>query len=941
MVIFFFLIIGLTGCGGGQSNNSEPTTLLQISITASTQDLPLGTTATLQATGHYSDNSTQDLTSQVVWSSTNSAIVSIDNNGLLTSQSIGNTTIVASFGGIDAQTPITISSPLLTTLEITPIQLTLALGTTSQLSATGIYTDNSSQNLTSQVVWSSDNNAVISVNNSGQLTSQGSGTATVSANLNGVAAQASITVTTPTLASLTIISGTSSIPLGTSVQLTAHGTFTDGSTQDLTQQATWSSTDNNVATTQSGLVTSVTTGSINISANFGTTSATTPLSITPAILQRIEVNPNSVNLALGNATQLYATGIYSDNSNHDLTKQVNWASGNEAISTISNSSDKAGWLNSFSAGSTIATASLDGVSGTASISISDAVLVAIEVSPINSSIPAGLNRPFHATGIFSDNSTQDLTSLATWTSSEINIALINNTASERGVAYGLDTGNSTITAHYGNQSGSANLNITPASLTSITLSPVDANIALGTSQQFTAIGQYSDGSSKELTDQVQWESSSPSIVSPALLAGKFISQSVTATAVKISASLNGVSAFTDLTVSSATLQSISISPSNSTIAKGHQQLYSATGYYSDSSHQDITSQVTWSSSDDNLAPISNHDSNKGMVDGQDAVTATISATYEGVSNSATLTVTDAILTGITLQTSSNQLTVGSTLQLDVIGSFSDSSTQLVTTLATWSSSDSTVANVSNADDGKGLVDGLAIGSIVISAAIGGFSDSLNLTITEDPDAPKSLSISASPNVILNDDSDRAHVTITLQPNSASGVIADGTAVDVTINEGASSNLYTLYTTDGRIRFNLSSNYQGSITIQAEAAAGVSNTTTLHSVTDFADALYVVGFMNPLYSSGTFLAGSQLGLYMKNLSNRTFEVGGFEILNGGVQALLITDPAALSDGYLEGGESTGIIISLATDTPDNVITSHYILRDTTSGSYFGFGATYTP
>src|SRR5207237_6636066 len=61
----------------------------------------------------------------------------------------------------------------------------------------------------------------------------------------------------------------------------------------------------------------------------------------------------------------------------------------------------------------------------------------------------------------------------------------------------------------------------------------------------------------------------------------------------ITATLNGITGSTVLTVSAAVLQSIGVTPANPSVPKGLTQQFTATGTYSDSSTQDLTTQVTW------------------------------------------------------------------------------------------------------------------------------------------------------------------------------------------------------------------------------------------------------------------------------------------------------------------------------------------------------------
>jgi hypothetical protein len=131
-------------------------------------------------------------------------------------------------------------------------------------------------------------------------------------------------------------------------------------------------------------------------------------------------------------------------------------------------------------------------------------LVSIAVIPANPSIRKGTTQQFMATGSYSDGSTQSLTNSVTWSSSNTSVATISGT----GLATAAGTGSSTIQAASGSITGSTTLNVTAAVvLSSIIVTPANPSIRKGTTQQFTATGNYSDGSRRNLTNLVTWRSS--------------------------------------------------------------------------------------------------------------------------------------------------------------------------------------------------------------------------------------------------------------------------------------------------------------------------------------------------------------------------------------------------------------------------------------------------
>ena len=137
-------------------------------------------------------------------------------------------------------------------------------------------------------------------------------------------------------------------------------------------------------------------------------------------------------------------------------------------------------------------------------------------------------------------------------------------------------------------------------IASISVTPLAPSLLTGFKQQFTASATYVDGSRGVLKSAV-WTTSNVAVL--------FINDSGVATAIApgsatISASENGVSGSTAVTITSSPLTSIEISPSNPsiTVATGSQH-FAATGLFSDGTVTDITSGVSWSSSDLSVATI--------------------------------------------------------------------------------------------------------------------------------------------------------------------------------------------------------------------------------------------------------------------------------------------------------------------------------------------------
>jgi hypothetical protein len=155
--------------------------------------LSIGDSQQLTATGTYSNGSTQNLTTSVVWSSANNLVATVSAMGLATMEAGGSTTITATSGSISGKTTLQVSAKL-ESISVTPQTASIPLGTSQQFKATGAYSDGSKQDLTASVTWSSSNQAVATINSSGLAASVGGGSATIMASMSSLSARANVNV---------------------------------------------------------------------------------------------------------------------------------------------------------------------------------------------------------------------------------------------------------------------------------------------------------------------------------------------------------------------------------------------------------------------------------------------------------------------------------------------------------------------------------------------------------------------------------------------------------------------------------------------------------------------------------------------------------------------------------------------------------------------------
>jgi hypothetical protein len=166
-------------------------------------------------------------------------------------------------------------------------------------------------------------------------------------------------------------------------------------------------------------------------------------------------------------------------------------------------------------------------------------LASIAVTPSGATMKVGTTQQFTATGTFSDSSTADLTAHVTWASDAPTAASMN---ASTGLASALAPGTAAITATSGLISGTTQLNVIPATVVSIAITPNPFATGVGIARQLTATGTYSDNTTANISTKVTWTSTPNVMVTGGLVTG------VSTGTGQVTATLGSVSATQPLTV---------------------------------------------------------------------------------------------------------------------------------------------------------------------------------------------------------------------------------------------------------------------------------------------------------------------------------------------------------------------------------------------------------
>ena len=436
---------------------------------------------------------------------------------LATGVGSASTQITASVGSIvSPPTPLNVGTPVLESIAVTPANLPpIPLGASLTFTATGSSSDGTTSTLAA-AVWTSSNPGVIKIVGGGVATAMGAGTAILTATSGLITGTVSVTVTAATLSSIAVspsaftlplgqVQPASGPPLGPTQQLAAIGNYSDGTTQDLTSIATWTSASADAIVTASGLVIAGTTagGPIAVKAAWVGVSGSSAATIGASVETAIVIQQSAPVIATTQTITFTALATWSDSATPSAIAAGTWTSSNTAVATLA-----ANVATGVAAGPTTITftPTAGGPPASTTLTVTTATLNSISLTPVNPSVPVGLTLQLKALGIYSDGTTADLTHTVAWSSAVAADAAVDP---DTGIVTGKTVAAAVaITATWQGLTPSINVAVVAPVLQSIALTPsASTSILSGATLQFAATGTYSDTSTATLTSTAKWLSS--------------------------------------------------------------------------------------------------------------------------------------------------------------------------------------------------------------------------------------------------------------------------------------------------------------------------------------------------------------------------------------------------------------------------------------------------
>ena len=294
----------------------------------------------------------EDATDKTIWwSSSDNNVVSVDQRGKVTALNAGVATITAQVGSLSVHCDVTVTVDA-TSVSLNKTSLTLEKGMSETLVATVEPEDATDKTIR----WSSSDNNVVSVDQSGKATALNAGVATIAAQVGSLSAHCDVTVTVDAT-SVTLNKTSLTLEKGKSEMLVATVEPEDATDKSIL----WSSSDDRIAIVdQEGKVSALKGGQVIIEANASGFVASCEVTVI-SYVQSISLNVSSLNLEEGDTYLLTATVEPEDATD----KTITWHSDSPEIASV----DLSGAVRAISHGKAIISATASGVTAICSITV--------------------------------------------------------------------------------------------------------------------------------------------------------------------------------------------------------------------------------------------------------------------------------------------------------------------------------------------------------------------------------------------------------------------------------------------------------------------------------------------------------------------------------------------------------------------------------------------
>ena len=441
----------------------------------------------------------------VTWTVENPAVASVSDAGVVKGLALGTTQVAANARGKSGIATVTVQRTPVASVVVLPERVSAGKGSTTRLTAVAY---DAGQNVLPDrgMIWTTSNSSVATVDGNGLVTAKDKGTAIITATAEGKSDASEVTVAPGAVSKVFVTPNPLAMVAGDKQTLVvsaqdATGTVLSG------HNPIWVSSDTRVATVSAGQVTAVGAGTASISATIDNVTGATSVTVSRPPVGTVSVAPATI--TVGQKVRMTAT-ITDTRGNVVTDRAVTWSVPANLVATINGST---GEVTGLLPGTVAVTATSEGKSGSATLTVRLVPVATVTIAPSSRSITQ--NAATTLTATTKDAAGGTLTGrTVTWQTSDATIASLSATSGTSVQITGGVTGTATITATSEGESGTATVTVTAGTVSKVRLTVSPGSVKEGT--QSTATAVVLDGGDRPLQGRaVAWTATGAATIAPA------------------------------------------------------------------------------------------------------------------------------------------------------------------------------------------------------------------------------------------------------------------------------------------------------------------------------------------------------------------------------------------------------------------------------------------
>jgi uncharacterized protein YjdB len=604
--------------------------LISLDVIPPALNIYVGQTTLVRVLGTFAGGLRRDVSAEASWTSADPSIATIATTtrpgARVMGVRVGSTVLTVVHSTQKVTVPVSVTTAPVGAVEVQPDRPGVGIGETLQLKALAYTFVGAATDVTAQATWKSSDPAIASVSSGGLATCNAMGVVVVTASYMDQSGSTQLFCSKPRqLVALTLQPSTVMLQVGEGVTLTALAIFSDGTAEDVGNDATFSSSDGRVAEVSGSEVQGVAPGTATVKASYMNLAATATVKVVSDRPVSLELQPPTAVVRVGDTVDLTLYGIFSD-GHADTVDADSWTSSAPGVATVDGGS-----VAGKSAGKATITATFMGLKASAEITVGSTELTGLKLLPPQPRLHVDQSVTLTALALYAGGASVDVSGEVFWGSSDPKVAVVQKDSS---TVIGLQPGTSTITAQYQGVKDSVVVTVEAGGIKALIMTPTTVVLAVNESFSFHVLLEYTDGTSQDVTGEANWRSNDTSVVE--VDAGRVTG--FRPGSAKVTATSAGLSITTTVTVSAARLESLAISPSPAAVPVAQSRALALMGTFDDGTTRDLTARATWISSDAGVVLVTSGGGAPGTLTGVAAGTASVTATYQGQRASVAVTV---------------------------------------------------------------------------------------------------------------------------------------------------------------------------------------------------------------------------------------------------------------------------------------------------------------